>query len=184
MNPLEELRARGLRVYLKDGSPRLGPVELVTEWAVRFVKEHRDAIVAQLAPATPTYPELLARAVDALGPLAASLSPEDERRIEEAARALDETAVAVVLGEVRRQHRGIAPEIDQQRTEAARLLALLQEAGERGVENGEIGDGTTGRRYSARLHDLRRAGHDIETVPLGGRRFKWIWKGYHPKEAA
>jgi hypothetical protein len=141
-----------------------------------LIQEHRGELLAALRGRE--MQALHDAAYDRLAPLLDALSEAECRRVDAAVSALDEQGVESVCRAIEAAHaRGIAPEVDQQRTEAARLLAMLQEAGERGVENGEIGDGTTGRRYSARLFDLRRAGWLIETVPLGGRRYRWVLRG-------
>jgi hypothetical protein len=46
---LDALRARGLRVHLgADGSPRLGPRELVDEADLAILGAHRDEVMAAL----------------------------------------------------------------------------------------------------------------------------------------
>jgi hypothetical protein len=57
-----------------------------------------------------------------------------------------------------------------------RVLELLKIAGPRGCSNGDL-LAVGGFRYGARLFELRREGHDIETIAGEGGAFTFVLKG-------
>lgn len=73
--------------------------------------------------------------------------------------------------------RPLDTESSRRQTEKERLLALLQSAGKRGVLNGELEVGEVGRRYSARLEELRKDGWQIDTVRVDARSFRFVLRG-------
>jgi hypothetical protein len=73
-------------------------------------------------------------------------------------------------------------ETTRRQTECGRLLRMLSEAGPRGVLNTDLEADEIGRRYSARLHELREAGHRIDTLREGNRLFRFVLRA-HDKAA-
>jgi hypothetical protein len=55
-----------------------------------------------------------------------------------------------------------------------RILAALQAAGPRGVTNHEFNDGMRIYRYGARLEELRKAGHAIESIHESGGTWRFV----------
>jgi hypothetical protein len=63
-------------------------------------------------------------------------------------------------------------------TQKARILKALHAAGGRGVTTNEfLADPNIGHRYAARIMELRREGHEIETTRIkghGGARYTLV----------
>lgn len=65
-------------------------------------------------------------------------------------------------------------EMARRQTECARLLGLLRAAGPAGVLNSDLEATEVGRRYSARIFELREQGYAIDTVREGARAFRFV----------
>ena len=54
----------------------------------------------------------------------------------------------------------------------ATILAMIQESGDWGVGSGTLR--AVCARYGARIHDLRKAGHNIRTMRAGPCRYRYV----------
>lgn len=66
-------------------------------------------------------------------------------------------------------------------SQRTRILLLLQEAGELGVTNAELN--SVCFRYAARVFELRRDGHRIETVEVKRGLFKFVLSSPQPNRS-
>lgn len=60
------------------------------------------------------------------------------------------------------------------RTQSEKILALLKERGDHGATNVELNK--IAFRYSARINDLRKDGHDISAAHIKGSSWKFTLK--------
>lgn len=65
--------------------------------------------------------------------------------------------------------------MSERMTQKERILKWLRDAGDEGVTGSEL-YGAFMPRFSARILELRDAGHEIDSVPIGDSQFRYVLK--------
>lgn len=183
--PLDDLRAAGVNVRLSPAHPfsvlLVSPFTGADKDFLRRTLEEEPSARASIVTAllkemdAATFDAFLEATVVARADVGAAWSEQpwtNWRSVLEMEFGY-RISLAVIDADVRQRD----TESYRRQTEKERLLVKLQAAGPKGVLNGELEAGEVGRRYSARLEELRKEGWQIDTQRVDARSFRFILKG-------